>query len=55
MNPQEALQLIDQVLGNMNGTREQHAQLQEAVATLAALVNGTPEQNGSVPLEERIG
>ena len=35
MTPQEALQLLDNVLAGVNGTRADHAKIQEAVNVLA--------------------
>lgn len=38
MTPQQALQLIDNVLASVSGTRADHAKLQEAVKVLGEAI-----------------
>jgi hypothetical protein len=38
MNPQEALNILDQATAQLSATRQQHQVLQQAIATLRALV-----------------
>ncbi len=40
-NVQAALNLIDQNLANLNGTRQSHVELQEAVASIQNLIDKT--------------
>ncbi len=42
-NVQAALNLIDQNIANLNGTRQSHMELQEAVAILQNLIDKTIE------------
>jgi len=45
MNPMQALQLIDDNLGRLSGTRKDHMILQQAVEVIRALVM----KSGNVP------
>ena len=42
-NAQAALNLLDQNIANLNGTREAHLELQQAIAVLQNLIDKTIE------------
>lgn len=42
MTPQAALNLVDQNIAQLNGTREAHLQLQQAIAVLKQVINNLP-------------
>lgn len=44
MTPQQALDLIDQNLAQLNGTREAHVTLQQAVAILQEAIKPKPKK-----------
>lgn len=44
MSPMEALALIDRVLSNVSGTRNDHIKLQEAISIIRNLVTQTSAQ-----------
>jgi len=43
MKPEQALQLLDQVLANVNGTRADHVKLQEAILVLKEAIKKKEE------------
>ncbi|HSX52820.1 MAG TPA: hypothetical protein VLF90_00395 [Patescibacteria group bacterium] len=43
MDVQTALNLLDQNVANLNGTRESHVELQQAIAVLQNLIDKTIE------------
>jgi len=43
MTPEQALQLVDQVLGSVSGTREDHRKIQTAIEVLAQAITPAPE------------
>lgn len=49
MTPQQALTKLDQVAAMYPGTREQHMDLQEAVNTLKATLDGYTAAKGENP------
>ena len=47
MKPEQALNLISQVLAQFRGTRQEHAQLQQAEMVLRQLIEKKPEKKKS--------
>jgi len=54
MKPDEALAFLDQAVAQINGSRQLHVQLQQAVECLrASIVNSTqPKTNSTQPKED---
>lgn len=52
MSPQEAIQLVDNVLANVNGTRADHVKIQMATSVLRDLVNGTTPPDENAPQDD---
>lgn len=56
MNPTAAVDLLDKVVANYQGTRQDHLQIQEAVLVLRSLVSEhTQPEPGLTEQDEMIG